>query len=304
MGTLVSISVVCGNRNQAMSAMDEAFRVLQETEDQTSKKILTSFTSQVNDAAGKGTVSAPAFFIELLQKSVEYSHLSHGAFDVTIGPITALWNFEDGQGNLPDPEAIDRKLPLVDYRELFLDKEHRVVGLKKAGAMIDLGGIAKGFGVDRAVSALKEEGMAGGIVSAGGDVRLFGKKPGGKIWHVGIQHPRRTNEILASLKLTDKSIVSSGDYERFFLKGNLRYHHILDPKTGWPAKDCQSVTIVSKTALEGDALSTAMFILGTEKGMALIEELPHTEGLIVDGQGKVHVSAGLKSILLWRENSN
>jgi len=284
--------------------MDQAFAVLQKTEDQTSKKMPTSFTSQINDAAGKGSVSVPLFFIELLQQSLEYSHLSHGAFDVTIGPLTALWNFEDGQGDLPDPEAIEQKLPLVDYRGLFLDKEHQVVGLKKAGAMIDLGGIAKGFGVDRAVSVLKQEKIAGGIVNAGGDIRLFGKKPGEEVWHIGIQHPRRTNEILVSLKLTDQSIVSSGDYERFFLKDNLRYHHILDPKTGWPATDCQSVTIVSKTALEGDALCTSVFILGTEKGMALIEGLAHIEGLIIDGQGKVHVSEGLKSSLLWRENSN
>ncbi|MEW5801481.1 MAG: FAD:protein FMN transferase [bacterium] len=300
MGTLVSISVVSDQKDRAMTAMDQAFSVLQDIENQASKRILTSLTSKINRAAGQNGIPVSSPFLEMIAKSLECSKMTHGAFDVTVGPVTELYHFEDGQGVLPDPEAIRQLLPLVDYRNIRIDKELRTVMLTMAGTGIDLGGVAKGFGVDQAVKSLQESGLPAGIVNAGGDIRLFGCKPGQKPWVIGIQHPRQSDKVIASLEITDKSIVTSGDYERFFIQDNVRYHHILDPATGLPARGCQSVTIVSETALFGDALSTGVFVLGPEKGIALIESLPGVEGLIIDQEGKPTVSSGLRSSLVWR----
>jgi thiamine biosynthesis lipoprotein len=304
MGTLVTISVVSDGRERAFSAMDRAFHTLQKIESQTSRRIAASFTNRINEAAGRAMVSVSSSYLALIQQSVEYFRMTEGSFDITVGPLTTLWQFEDGQGRLPDDEEISRNMFLVNCRNLQVDEIHQTIGLKKVGALIDLGGIAKGFAVDQAVSVLKEEGMPGGMVNAGGDIRLFGLKPSQERWRIGIQHPRQLNAILASLKLTDTSIVTSGDYERYFFKDGIRYHHILDPKSGQPARGCQSVTIVSETALSGDALSTGVFILGLERGMALIEDLEGVEGLIVDQQGKVHVSSGLQSFIRWGEDTD
>ncbi|MGA1876046.1 MAG: FAD:protein FMN transferase, partial [bacterium] len=279
-----------------------AFQTLQEIENQTSRKTAASFTSRINEAAGGQMVSVSSSYLELIQQSIEYSQVTEGSFDITVGPMTTLWQFEDGQGRLPNDQEIERHLFLVDYRNLQVDELHQTVGLKEAGALVDLGGIAKGFAVDQAVRVLKEEGIAAGMVNAGGDIRLFGLKPSQECWCIGVQHPRQPNAVLASLKLTDTSIVTSGDYERYFFKDGIRYHHILDPKSGHPARNCQSVTIVSETALSGDALSTGVFILGPERGMALIEDLEGIEGLIIDGQGEAHVSSGLQSVIQWRED--
>ncbi|MCL6584055.1 MAG: FAD:protein FMN transferase [bacterium] len=300
MGTLVTISVVSPNKEQAMAAIGRAFEVMQEIENQASKRIPSSLTSRINQAAGRGSIPVSADFFEMIKKSLEYSRLTEGAFDITIGAVTELYHFEDGQGTLPDPSAIRQKLPLVGYQQIQLDEERRTVGLGRPGAMIDLGGIAKGFAVNKAVESLKESGIKAGIVNAGGDIRLFGYKPGHKLWRIGIQHPRKPDQVIASLEITDQSIVTSGDYERFFIRGGVRYHHILDPKTGYPARGCQSVTIVSETAT--DAMSAGIFVLGPEKGMALIERLPQIEGLIIDREGKAFVSSGLRSRLVWRDS--
>jgi len=298
MGTLVTISVVSDRKDRAMAAIDRAFQVMQDIENQASRRIPTSLTSKINQAAGKGDVPVPPDFLGMIKKALEFSKLTQGAFDITIGSITDLYHFEDGQGTLPDPEAIRQRLPLVGYRNIHLDEVHQAVGLTRPGAMIDLGGIAKGFAVNQAVASLQKDGISGGIVNAGGDIRLFGYKPGHKLWNIGIQHPRQTDKIIASLEITDKSVVTSGDYERFFIRNNIRYHHILDPKTGQPARGCQSVTIVSETAT--DAMSTGIFVLGPEKGLALIESLPGIEGLIIDREGKPLVSPALRSRLVWR----
>lgn len=298
MGTLVTISVVSEQESLATTAMDRAFQVLQNIENQASRRIPTSLTSKINRAAGYGDVPVSPDFLEIIKKAIEYSKLTHGAFDITIGAVTDLYHFEDGGGGLPAPEAIRQRLPLVGYQNIHLDEVHRAVGLSRSGALIDLGGIAKGFGVNQAVKSLKADGISAGIVNAGGDIRVFGYKPGHKLWNIGIQHPRQSDKVIASLAITDKSIVTSGDYERFFMKDNIRYHHILDPKTGQPARGCQSVTIVSDTAT--DAMSAGVFVLGPEKGMALIKSLPGIEGIIIDREGRALVSSGLRSMLVWR----
>ncbi|MEW6380835.1 MAG: FAD:protein FMN transferase [bacterium] len=298
MGTLVTITVVSNRKDQAMAAMDRAFQVMQDIENQASKRIPGSLTSRINQAAGRSDIPVTPDYLEMIKRSIEYSKLTQGAFDITVGAVTELYHFEDGQGVLPDPEAIRQKLPLVGYRNIRLDEERRTVGLAKAGAMIDLGGVAKGFAVNKAVKSLREDGITAGIVNAGGDIRLFGCKPGHKLWNIGIQHPRQSDKVIASLEITDKSIVTSGDYERFFIQDTIRYHHILDPQTGQSARGCQSVTIVSETAT--DAMSTGIFVLGPEKGMALIESLPDIEGVIIDREGKALVSSGLRSKLVWR----
>lgn len=295
MGTLISLTVVSNSRQKAMAAMDRAFQTLTDLEQQTSRKIPTSFTSQLNRSAGQNRTLISPSYLALLKSSLYYSQLTQGAFDITIGSLTSLWHFEDDQGTLPDEKSIRLRLPLVNSSLLELNEEKKTARLSQPGMMIDLGGIAKGWAVDQVVEVLKEEGMTGGIVNAGGNIGLFGLKPGGEKWRIGIQHPRQPSEILTSLLLTDCSITTSGDYERCFFVDQVRYHHILDPKTGYPGRLCQSVTIVSASALAGDALSTGVFILGPEKGLALLESLPEVEGLLIDQDGRIYTTSGLTS---------
>ena len=305
MGTLITITVVCQSQKKAMHAIDKAFTIISDIENQTSAHLPQSYTSLINETAGKKNISVSADFLLVIQKSLEYSQLTNGAFDITIGPITALWRFDDDQGMLPSSEKINKKLPLVGYQGIYYDKVNGLVGLKMPGSGMDLGGIAKGYAVDQAVKVLQQEGIKAGIVNAGGDLRLFGHKTEKeKNWHIGIQHPRKPEGILLSLKITDKSIVTSGDYERFFLKDGIRYHHIIDPKTGRPPHNCQGVTILAESTLAADALATAVFILGPDKGMKLIETLPKVEGIIVDNQGEVTLSSGLPSKVIWREDNH
>jgi thiamine biosynthesis lipoprotein len=167
------------------------------------------------------------------------------------------------------------------------------VFLEKPGMRISLGGIAKGYAVDRAVEVLRESGIQGGIVSAGGDLKAFGKREDGGPWKVGVRNPRDPSKNISVIPVSNLAVATSGDYERYRVVGGRRYHHIIDPRTGYPSRGCMSVTVVTEQALEADALATAVFVLGPERGRALLEKLPDVEGILVDGDGRIVASSGL-----------
>jgi thiamine biosynthesis lipoprotein len=213
---------------------------------------------------------------------------------VTVGPIVKLWDFN--KETLPDTASVAERLPFVGYQNIVIDAVASTVFLKKDGVQMDLGGIIKGFAADKAVAVLQKNGMEGGIVAVAGDIRVFGRQPDGRPWHLGVQNPRQKGDndvLLATLDLEDKSISTSGDYQRYFIRDGVRYHHLFNPKTGFPESLCQSVTVIAPSATLTDPFATGIFIMGPKKGLALLERLG-MDGIIVDRDGKILLTKGLE----------
>jgi thiamine biosynthesis lipoprotein len=303
MDTLVTIHVVADSEETADRAMAKAFEEIGKLDTLLNFFSDKSELASINRNAGISGVRVSPETLEVIEKAVYASEKSGGAFDVTIGPEISLWNFFAKKK--PDDTTVRERLGLVNYKLIALDREKSTVGLKKKGMLMDLGAIAKGYGVDGAVEALKRQGIKSGLVAVAGDIKAFGLKQDGKPWRVGIRNPRqkgKDDEILATIEIRDMAISTSGDYERFFIIEGMRFHHILDPGTGYPARGCQSVSIMAKDGVSADSFSTAVFVLGPEKGMALLQQLGF-EGLIVDNQGKIHVTPGIKDKIEFKKNS-
>ncbi len=293
MGTVVTITVAGLGRDEADRAMNAAFEEIRRLEG-----ILTFFSEssdlgRINAAAGAREVVVSSETIEVLAEARRISDASGGAFDATIGPLVSLWGFEVKDRFVPPKEEIGRARMLVNWRNMAVDPERGTVRLERRGMKVDLGGIAKGYAADRAADTLRKHGVSRALVAVAGDIRAVGEKAAGVAWHVGIQHPREPGAVLGSLKIADRSVSTSGDYERYFIKDDVRYHHILDPATGRPAAASRSATVLAPTTTLSDALSTAAFVLGPEKGIALVRSVPGAEAVIVDREGRVHVTPGL-----------
>lgn len=272
--------------------------------------LLTTWTdssevSRINAAAGNGesiTVSPETF--EVLDRSKWIARASEGAFDITIGAFKGLWKFdEDNDGSVPRRADVLARLPLVDYEGLILDPRRRTARLARRGQSITLGGIAKGLIVDRAVAQLRDSGLGDFLVQAGGDMYAAGRH-GDRPWRVGIQDPRAgggqarsADTSFAMLSLENSAFNTSGDYERFVIHDGQRYHHILDPRTGYPVTHTRSVTVLAPSSFLADTLDTAVFVLGAEKGMKLIASVPGVEAVIIDAKNQLHVSPGLQGRL-------
>ena len=213
----------------------------------------------------------------VLQRSQHFAHSSGGAFDITVGGLTRLWDFQNLEAP-PPAEQIDSALVLVGYENLQL--QGRKVGLRREGIRLDLGAAAKGFAVDQAAESLLAAGISCGVVEAGGDIRYWGRKPDGRPWRFGVQHPRDSEQYIAVEDLGLTAVATSGDYEQFIEYEGERWHHILDPTTGYPSRAAVSATVWTTTALDADILSTALFILGPNRGIEWIESLPQVEALI------------------------
>jgi thiamine biosynthesis lipoprotein len=236
--------------------------------------------------------------IEALKIAREVSGWTGGAFDITFGALTDVWKFDHDQDDtIPSDAEIRRRLPLIDYRAVVLDEQASTAYLSRQGMRIHLGGIGKGYAVDRAVRIIRDRGLRDFVIQAGGDLYVGGRR-GDRPWKLGIADPRNANgEPFANIELSDSTLSTSGDYERFFIKNGVRYHHILDLKTGQPARLSRSVTLVTDRAVIADALAKGVFILGPKEGMALIERTPGVDGVIVSSSNEVLISSGLKERL-------
>jgi len=292
MGTGVEITLMGESEESAKKAALQAFQEIKRIEHLMSPWIESSDVSQMNRSAGKEGVRVSPETIEVIKKAQEVSKLSEGGFDITVGPLIQLWRKARERDLPPEMEQVKEILNLVNFRNLKIHYGGRVL-LKKKGMAIDLGGIAKGYAVDRAFELLKGLGYRNLVVNAGGDLRVGGSKPDGP-WSIGIQHPRDPEKILARISLSDTAVATSGDYEKFFIHQDKRYHHILNPRSGFPAEGCQSVTVLHKEGTTADALATAIFVLGSEKGYALCQRLEGVDCLIVDKHGKSTFSLNLK----------
>jgi len=257
--------------------------------------IESSDVNRINRSAGNDGVRVSPETVEVIKRAQEVSKLSGGGFDITIAPLVQLWRKARERGMPPEMEEVKETLNLVNFRSLRTHYGGKVL-LKKKGMAIDLGGIAKGYAVDRAFELLKGLGYRNLVVNAGGDLRVGGSKPDGP-WSIGIQHPRDPEKILVRISLSDTAVATSGDYEKFFIHQDKRYHHILNPKNGFPAEGCQSVTVLHNEGATADALATAIFVLGPEKGYALCQKLEGVDCLIVERDGKTIFTPGLKNCL-------
>jgi thiamine biosynthesis lipoprotein len=255
--------------------------------------------SRINAAAGRSAVAVSPEIYEVIAASLTYARLSGGAFDISYYGLKGLWHFNDDlRPELPDPAEIKRRLPLINWHQIRLNPKARTVMLGKAGMAIDLGGIGKGYAVDAAVKVLRDQGVRNGMVQAGGDLMLFGSKAG-QPFMAGVRDPRSAapDDYFAVCSLSDHAFSTAGDYERGFVKDGVRYHHILDPRTGYPAHGARSVTVYAKDATTADGLDDAILIMGPERGLRLIESIPDAGAIIVDGDNKVHISKRLAGMV-------
>jgi len=302
MGTALEVTVDAASEGEARAVFSSVEQEMRRIEEQMSEWKETSPVSLVNRAAGEVPVRVPKELFNVISAALKVSVLSGGAFDITWASMRGLWDFRPGQERVPGPEEVKARLGLVDYRDIVLDPAESTVFLKRKGMAIGLGAIAKGYAVDKAMETVLKTGVTNAIIKAGGDMRVQGNGGGiGAGWEVGIRDPRDRRRLMARLTLSNISISTSGDYERFFVKDGRLYHHIMDPRTGYPAKASRSVTIIGPDTMTTDALSTAIFVLGPQKGLELAKSLPGIEVLIVDSSGAVSSSGGM-DIKLKTEN--
>jgi len=299
MGSEVQVTAWTSNEAEALSAFDAVFAEFDRLDAMMSVWRPGSDIVRLNDAAGEHPVAVSAETREVLRVAHQVSEWTGGKFDVTFGALSGLWKFDnqDKDGSVPDRGEVLKRLPLVNYRDLEVDERAGTAYLRRKGMRAHLGGIGKGYAVDRAVRLLKQRGLTDFMVQAGGDLYVAGRR-GDRPWRLGIRDPRGpADRSFAALDLTDGTFSTSGDYERFFMKDGRRYHHILDLTVGEPARGCRSVTLVTENAVIADALAKGVFILGPDEGMALIERLPHVDGVIVSAKNEVLISSGLRGRL-------
>jgi len=298
MGTIVFVTGVASTEEVAKKAVAAGLAEIRRIERFMSTWIPTSELSKVNAAAGKHPVTVSPENMEVLKASLRMATLTEGGLNIAVGPAVAAWNVSQ-EGRVPSQEELDAVRPLISLANIVLDEKAGTVFLKQEGMQIDVGGIGKGFTADLVVAVMQAAGATAGVVALSGDIKTFGRMPDQERFVFGIQHPRKEQgHVLGQIELENEAVSTAGDYQRFIMKDGIRYHHILDPATLQPARGCQSVTIIAKDGVMADGLDTGIFVMGPEKGMALIESLPDVEGVIVDQYGKISISSGLQSRLM------
>ncbi|GJL69712.1 MAG: thiamine biosynthesis lipoprotein ApbE [Nitrospirales bacterium] len=297
MGTVVFVTAVGADERSAQRAVKAGLDEIRRLEELLSTWISTSELSKVNAAAGRESIRVSQETFEVLRRSLEMAQLTQGGFNVAVGPAVKAWD-ASGEGQVPSQEDLEALRPQMDLSNMQLDEKTQSVRLRRPGMSIDVGGIGKGYAADLAAKVMQASGATAGVVALSGDIKTFGRMPDQQRFVFGIQHPRKEQgEVLGRIELEDEAVSTAGDYQRYFMKDGVRYHHILDPATLLPARGCQSVTVIAKDGVMADGLDTGIFVMGPDKGMALIESLPDVEGVIVDQEGTVFVSSGLRNRL-------
>jgi thiamine biosynthesis lipoprotein len=295
MGSMLRIAVWTTGEPAAVTAIEHAFREVDRLESLLTVWKDDSDVSRLNKAAGMAPVKLDPDTLRVLEAAQEGGELTRGKFDITFGALADIWRFDHDQDNVvPDRRLIESRLTRVDYRAVQVDRTAGTAHITRPGVRVHLGGIGKGYAVDRAAALLRAVGFTNFLIQSGGDLYVAGRN-GAEPWKLGIADPRGDHKPFATVELGDGTFSTSGDYERSFMKDGVRYHHLLDPDFGEPARGCRSVTIVANRATTADVLSTGVFIMGPDAGMALIEKLPDVEGVIVTAENQVLISSGLKN---------
>ncbi|HYA86657.1 MAG TPA: FAD:protein FMN transferase [Nitrospirota bacterium] len=295
MGTDVTLTVVARSAEEGSAAIDAGMAELRRLDAMMSLYKDTSEITQVNLAAGKHPVKVSPEMIEVVEDGAKISKLSNGIFDLSIGPLVVLWQMRLKEGKIPTDAEIARIKPLVNYKNIVVDKRASTIYLKKAGMIMDFGGM-KGYAADRVADIFKKRGITNAVIAVAGDIWVLGRRDDGKSWRIGVQHPREHDKVIAVLDLSDKYISTSGDYERFVIREKKRYHHIIDPRTGKPSKGVISATLVGDKGAFIDPLTKVPFIMGPEEGLKIVRRVG-AEAIIVDDQGKVYTTDGINKFL-------
>jgi thiamine biosynthesis lipoprotein len=290
MGTDIRVELWHENGVTACAAIASVMREMKRIDRVMSPYIETSVLSQLNSKGAYRPVFVGRELFALIERSLYFSKVTDGAFDITYASAGKHYSFKDGKK--PDDKTLAAAIDAIDYRNLQMDAKAQTIAFTRLGVSVDLGGIGKGYAVDRGIQILEALGISQAMVGAGGDSRIIGDRRG-EPWVVGIRNPRSKQDNVAVLPLMDISVSTSGDYERFFEKEGVRYHHIIDPDTGDSAREVRSVTIIGAKAATTDALSTSVFVLGVKKGLALINEMEGFDAIVVDGKGQMFVSDSL-----------
>lgn len=298
MGTRFEVTALHPDAATAWRAVEAAYAEIDRVEALISEWQETSETSAVNRQAGLAPVKVSAEFRALVRRAVKVSRLTDGAFDVTFLSFGRLWDFKAEHPKKPSPEAIREALAGVGAEKIVVDDVAGTVFLSHPRTRLGFGGIGQGYGANRALQVMREHGIENGVVNGSGDVYAFGHQEDGRPWRVGIGNPRAPEKPFGYLEVSNLAVVTSGDYEQFVVIEGERYAHILDPRTGYPAREAQSVTIVCPDVELADALATGVSVLGVEKGLALVDRLKDVEAVIVDQHGKIHLSKGLEGKLI------
>lgn len=290
MGTRIVVELWATDKAQGNAAIEAVLAEMHRVDEAMSTYKPTSELSIVNARAAQEPVKISPELFDLLSTALEYSRITDGAFDITYASVGYMYDFR--KHLRPDEKQIAAALPGINYRHVELDRAKGSVHFARAGVRVDLGGIGKGHAVDRGIAVLQARGIEHALVTAGGDSRIIGDRFG-KPWVVGIRHPDRKDEVIARIPLEDAAISTSGDYERYFDENGVRYHHIIDPKTGHSASKVRSATIIGPTATRTDGLSKTAFVLGSEKAIEIYNRLDDIDAVLVTPEGKVLYTKGL-----------
>lgn len=283
--------------NDQEATMEKAIDYIKRMEKLFSTNLEGSDIYRINQAAGKEAVKVAPETIELIKKALEMAEVSHGKFDITIGAVTNLWRIGDPAARVPEKSEIEAALKKIDYKKVTVDEKNQTVKLEEEGMVLELGGISKGYIGSGIVKFFKLEGITTAIINLGGNVIVMGtnpSKPEG--WNVGVQDPDEVRgQVVGTQRIKDYAIITSGIYERYIEKDGVKYHHILDPKTGYPLdNDISGVTVFAPESVDGDALSTSLFLFGIKEGLAFIETLEGVEAVFIDKEHQVYLTSGLK----------
>ena len=291
MGTRITVELFHTDPLIAEQGIEAVMQEMRRIDAEMSPYLESSELAQINREAYRQPVKTSDELFGLIDRSIGFSELTQGAFDITFASVGFLYDYR--RGKRPDQAQLETAAALINYENLVMNAEAHTIRFTRPGVRIDLGGIAKGYAVDRCIQLLQTQGIRNALVTAGGDSRMIGDR-WGRPWTIGIRDPRRKDAVVALLPLEDVAVSTSGDYERYFDDQGVRYHHIIDPHTGDSARELQSVTIIGPDATTTDALSTSVFVLGRERGMQLVNELADIDAILVDSKGRLHYSEGLE----------
>ncbi len=303
MGTVISVTLYDSTDE---SILDKVFDKVKNLEETFSINETGTEVDKINDNAGIEPVKVSDDTIEVVKEGIYYSDLSHGKFDITVGPLVKLWNIPDRPTeDIPTQDELNVVLPLTNYKDVVIDEANKTVFLTRPGMMLDLGGIAKGYAADVISKMLTDEGVKSAIIDLGGNIFAHGEKVSGDAWKIGIQNPfSNRGEIVGAISVKNKSIVTSGIYERYIEVDGVKYHHILNPETGYPYEnDIAGITIISDKSTTGDALSTSVFALGIEEGMKFVEKLDDVDAIFVTKEKGIYVTSGIKDNFELRDEN-
>lgn len=293
LGSPLEMTVVAKDTVQGNEFIDLAIAEVKRVEYLISDWIPTTQISQVNQNAGIKAVKVDKEVYELVERAIKVSQITSGAFDISYASMDKIWKFDGSMKVMPTDEAIKKSVSKIGYKNIILDPKEQTIFLKNVGMKLGLGGIGQGYIADKVKELLFPKGCTSGIVNVSGDINAWGKQPDGKPWTVGIVNPLNKNKIFATFPLENNAVETSGNYEKYVVFNGIRYSHIIDPRTGYPAQGVVSVSVFAKQTEIADALATGIFVLGVDVGLDLVNQLKGIECIIVDDKGKIHSSKGI-----------